>query len=43
MLEAEAPVLWPSDARNGLTGKDPGDGKDRGQREKGTTEEKMVR
>ena len=36
MLEAEAPVLWLSDARNGLTGKDPGDGKDRGQREKGT-------
>ena len=42
MLEAEAPVLWPSDARNGLTGKDPGDGKDRGQREKGTTEDEMV-
>ena len=25
---AEAPVLWPPDAKNGLTGKDPDAGKD---------------
>ena len=43
MLEAEAPVLWPSDARNGLTGKDPGDGKDGRQKEKRAAEDEMVR
>ena len=26
--EAETPILWPSDAKNGLTGKDPDAGKD---------------
>ena len=26
--EAEAPILWPPDAKNRLTGKDPDDGKD---------------
>ena len=26
--EAEAPVLWPLDAKNRLLGKDPDDGKD---------------
>ena len=26
--EAEAPILWPPDAKNWLTGKDPGTGKD---------------
>ena len=26
--EAEAPVLWPSDAKSQLTGKDPNAGKD---------------
>ena len=35
---AEAPILWPSDAKNGLTGKDPDVGKDWRQEEKGTTE-----
>ena len=25
--EAEAPILWPPDVKNGLTGKDPGAGK----------------
>ena len=31
--EAEAPILWPPDAKNWLTGRDP-DGKDWGQEEK---------
>ena len=39
--EAEAPVLWPSDVKNWLTGKDPDAGEDWGQ-EKGTTEDEMV-
>ena len=38
--EAEAPILWPPDAKNWLTGKDPA-GKDWRQ-EKGTTEDEMV-
>ena len=33
--EAEAPILWPSDAKNQLTGKDPDAGKDWGQEEEG--------
>ena len=39
--EAEAPILWPPDAKNWLFGKDPVSGKDWRQ-EKGTTEDKMV-
>ena len=39
--EAEAPILWPPDAKSQLTGKDPDAGKDWGQ-EKGITEDKMV-
>ena len=35
--EAEAPILRPPDAKNGLTGKDPNAGKDWGQLEKGMT------
>ena len=35
--EAETPVLWPPDANNWLTGKDPDAGKDWRQEEKGTT------
>ena len=35
--KAEAPVLWPSDAKNWLTGKNPDAGKDWRQEEKGTT------
>ena len=27
-LEAEAPILWPPDVKNQLTGKDPDAGKD---------------
>ena len=40
--EAEAPVLWPLDAKSRLIGKDPDAGKDWGQEEKGTTENEMV-
>ena len=40
--EAEAPILWPPDAKSWLIGKDPDAGKDLGQEEKGTTEDEMV-
>ena len=40
--EAETPVLWPPDVKSWLIGKDPDAGKDWGQEEKGTTEDKMV-
>ena len=40
--EAEAPVLWPPDAKSRLMEKDPDAGKDWGQEEKGTTEDEMV-
>ena len=39
---AEAPILWPPDARNWLIRKDPDAGKDWGQEEKGTTEDEMA-
>ena len=39
--EAEAPILWPSDVKSRLTGKDPDAEKDWGQ-EKGKTEEVIV-
>ena len=35
--EAEVPILWPLDAKSWLLGKDPDDGKDWRQEEKGTT------
>ena len=35
---AEAPILWPPDAKNWLSGKDPDAEKDWRQEEKGTTE-----
>ena len=41
--EAEVPALWPPDVKSRLIGKDPDAGKDWGQEEKGTTEDKMVR
>ena len=41
-VEAEAPILWPTDAKNWLTGKDPDSGKDWEQEEKGMTEDEMV-
>ena len=39
--EAEAPILWPADAKSWLTGKDGDAGKDWGQEEKGAAEDKM--
>ena len=41
-VEAETPIFWPPDAKRWLIGKDPAAGKDWGQEEKGTTENKMV-
>ena len=38
----EAPILWPPDAKNWLTVKDPDAGKDWRQEEKGTTEDEMI-
>ena len=40
--EAEGPILWPPDAKNWLTGKDPDAGKDWRREEKGTTEDDMI-
>ena len=40
--EVEAPIVWPSDVKNWLIGKDPDAGKDWRQEEKGMTEDEMV-
>ena len=40
--EAQAPILWPPDAKSQHTGKDPDAGKDWRQEEKGMTEDKMI-
>ena len=40
--KAETPVLWPPHAKSCLTGKDSDAGRDWGQEEKGTTENKMA-
>ena len=40
--EAEAPILWPPDAKSQLIGKDPDAGKDWRQEKKVMTEDKMV-
>ena len=40
--EAEAPILWPPDAKSWIIGKDPDARKNWKQEEKGTTEDKMV-
>ena len=40
--EAETPILWPPHAKSWLIWKDPDAGKDRGQDEKGTTEDEMA-
>ena len=40
--EAEMPILWPSDAKNWLTRKDPNAGKYWRQEKKGMTEDEMV-
>ena len=39
--EAEAPILWPTDAKNWLIWKDPDAGKDWRQKKKGTIEDEM--
>ena len=41
-VEDEAPILWPSDAKSRLSGKDPDTGKDWRQEAKGMTEDEMV-
>ena len=40
--ETETPILWPPDAKNRLTAKDPDAGKDWRHEEKGTTEDEMA-
>ena len=40
--EAEAPILWPPDVKNWLSGKDPDAGKDWRWEEKGMTEDEMA-
>ena len=40
--EAEAPILWPPDAKSWLIGKDPDSRKDGRQKEKGAREDEMV-
>ena len=41
-VEAETPILWPPDVKSRVIWKDPDDGKDWGQEEKGTTEDEMI-
>ena len=41
--KAEAPIFWPPDVKNWLTGKDPDAGKHWGQEEKEEAENEMVR
>ena len=40
--EAEAPIVWPPDAKSWLMGKDPDIGKDWGQEDKEETEDEVV-
>ena len=40
-VEAETLILWPSDVKSWLIGKDPDAGRDWGQEEKGMTEDEM--
>ena len=40
--KAETPILWPPHAKSWLIGKDPDAGRDRGQEEKGMTEDEMA-
>ena len=41
--KAETPIHWPPDVKSQLIGKDPDAGKDWRQKEKGATEDGMVR
>ena len=43
LLNLEAPILWPPDAKSQHVGKDPDAGKDCRKKEKGEAEVKMVR
>ena len=40
--DVETPILWLSDSKSQLIGKDPDTGKDRGQEKKGAIEDEMV-
>ena len=40
--KAETPILWPPHVKSWLIGKDSDAGRDRGQEEKGTTEDEMA-
>ena len=40
--KTETPILWPPHAKSWLTGKDPDAGRDCGQEEKGTTEDRWL-
>ena len=40
--DAEAPIFWPPERKNQLTGKDPDAGKDWGQEQKGMTVDEIV-
>ena len=40
--KAETPILWPHHAKSSLIGKDSDPGRDWGQEEKGTTEDKIA-
>ena len=42
MLKLKLPIIWPPDAKNWLTGKDPDVGKDGRQEKKGMPEDEMV-
>ena len=41
-VDAESSILWPPHVQSRLIWKDPDAGKDRGQEEKGTTEDEMI-
>ena len=41
-IEAKTPILWPPHAKSWLIGKQSDAGRDRGQEEKGTTEDEMA-
>ena len=41
--EAEAPIVWPLEVKSQLIGKDPGVEKNQSLKEKGETEDEMVR
>ena len=42
-VEAQAPITWSLDLKSWLTGKDPDAGKYWRQKEKGATEDEMIR